>query len=60
MFPVCEEVSCPLTLQVQDKRLWATYPVLAVESVSHYQWYVFDISEVSMVFLFGFSVYLLD
>lgn len=26
--------------------------VLAVESVYHYQWFVFDISEVSMVFLF--------
>lgn len=37
---------------MQDKRIWATYPVLAVESVYHYQWFVFDISEVSMVFLF--------
>lgn len=60
MFPVCKEVGCPLTLQVQDKIILAPYPVLAVESVYHYQWYVFDISEVSMVFLFGFSVYLLD
>lgn len=47
-----------MTLQVQDKRIWATYPVLAVKSVYHYQGYFFDISEISMVFHFWFSMFI--
>lgn len=47
-----------MTLQVQDKRIWTTYPVLAVKSVYHYQGYFFDISEISMVFHFWFSMFI--
>ena len=49
---------CLLTLQVQDERIWATYPILAAKSVYHNQGYFFDVAEVSLVCPFCFSLFI--